>query len=478
MTLTQERPARRPVPGARPALPGAGTAVVAAAVAAAALAAGVALAALGARFGVAVMVALPLVVAAAVLVLRAPSLGPLIVVVTVPVGLIDLPLGLDLIQVAAVGVIGLVALRRLVDRRAPLGWDPLLWFGVAVTVVALAGTFRAPDLELALRQDAALVLGLALVCAVLAVCRTPQHLRRVAWTLAVVGAGVCASALTEASTLQARNGGQNVSNRLRGTFTEPNQFGCFSAIVLVLSIGLFLGARSAAQRVVAAGCGSAALVGLGLSLSRGAWIGGLAAIVLLLVLLPQARVYLAALMIPVTLAGLAVSILTPDRPEVQVLRARVATFSDVQGNPYDSRPAIWREAQREIEDSPLLGQGPGQFPVVSTRSVSEASTASADHAHNVLLTVAAEVGTPAAVLLAAFTLGVLARVRRTVRLVRDAADRAVLAATASALAVVVGQGLVDYLFRNAVIFLLHCVLLGLVLALTRSATASPARPPS
>ena len=438
-------------------------------VAGAALLAGLALGVVGGAFGPGVVVGLPLGALLALVVLRRPSLGPALVVVSVPIGLVGLPGGLDLVQAAAAGAIGLIGLRRLIDRRAPLGWDRLLWFGVVLTAIALAGTFLAPDVELALRQDAALILALLLVCAVLAACRTVAHLRRVVWTLVVVGAGVCSSALAGASAIEARQGGQNVSNRLRGTFTEPNQFGCFSAMVLVLSIGLFLGARGGRQRLAALGCGSMALVALGLSLSRGAWIGAATALLLLLVLLPQARTWLMALSVPLVALGLSISVVTPDRPEIQVVKARVATFGNIQGNPYDGRPAIWQEARREIVDSPLLGQGPGQFPVVSVRAVSEAASVSADHAHNVLLTTSAELGLPAAAVVVAFTLAVLRRFRRIVPAIRDRRDRAVVAASASALAVVVGQGLVDFLFRNAIILLVHAVLLGLVLAVGREA---------
>jgi O-antigen ligase len=155
-----------------------------------------------------------------------------------------------------------------------------------------------------------------------------------------------------------------------------------------------------------------------------------------------------------------------------VVRERVATLHLPTRTPYDSRPDIWREAVREILAAPVLGQGPGQFPVVSRQATSEASTVYAYHAHNVLLTVAAEAGIPAALMLIGFTLTLLVMLVRTVARLRGGPDAALVAGLGSALAVVVGQGLVDFTLRNADIFLLLSVIVGLLLGAARLASAA------
>jgi len=291
--------------------------------------------------------------------------------------------------------------------------------------------------------------------------------------LVLVGLVACAAGLQSASSLEAVNSGQTVNNRLQGTFTEPNQFGSFSAMVLVLSIGLYFAARTRGERWGGLVTGLVALAALGLSLSRGAWIGTTLALLLFMFFVPHTRARLLALAVPVVLVGTTFAVLAPDRPEVQVVQARVSTFGDVEGNPYDRRPYIWAEGRREVAERPLLGWGPGQFPVVSVRSASNASTVSAQHAHDVLLTVAAEIGLLGAALLVGFTLHLLGILRRGLAAAASTSSRTLLAGIGCAPAVIVGQGIVDFELRNAVIFTMLAVLVGLLLVSDRDAAASP-----
>ena len=438
---------------------------------------GLALGALGAAAGPAVLLALPVLLVGIPVVLRRPALAPCVAVLAMPIGLVNLPGGVDMIQAVVLLVVGLVVAARVAQRRPPLAWATPLGWGLALAVSALLSTTRASSLSLALRQDLAIMLALLLVSAVLSGCTTWPDVRRLATTVSLLGAVVCATSLRAASQLQAVRGGQQVDNRLQGTFTEPNQFGTFSAVVLMVSVGLLLGARSRGERLRSAACALLALVALGLALSRGAWIGTVLATVLLLFLLPNARRLLALVAVPLLLLGVALGALQPDQPEVQVVRERFSTFGDVKGNPYDNRPSIWREGRREVLDSPLLGQGPGQFPVVSTRSASASQQVAAQHAHDVLLTTSAELGLPAAAMLVAFTLRMLAVVRRTVRRLAGTGEASLVAGCAAALAVVVGQGLVDFELRNSVILALLSLVAGIVLSAARLAAVQRPREP-
>src|SRR5206468_10712089 len=91
---------------------------------------------------------------------------------------------------------------------------------------------------------------------------------------------------------------------------------------------------------------------------------------LMLGLLPQARraalsVGLSALVV----AALAFAILLPSgAPEVQVVGQRLGAFSaPFSSNPYDARPAIWRQALRESQAHPWTGVGPDNFLEASSR---------------------------------------------------------------------------------------------------------------
>jgi putative inorganic carbon (hco3(-)) transporter len=447
------------------------TALGAVGVAVAGVLVGALVAVIGVKFGVAAMIALPLAAIFIVLTLSSPTVGVALVLVAIPVGLKTLPVGFVVVQGVAMGAIGAMILVRLARGQAPLPWSaPLVW-GVAVFALCLAATPRAIDTTLATKQDIDIALGLLLVLTAYAGAQSLAAVRRLAHVLLAVGLVVALLSLGHASALHAVAGAQRVDNRLRGTFTEPNQFGGFSAIVLIVAVGVALGARSRRERWWAIGVAAIDGLAMLLALSRGAWIGMMLAGVVLLVLVPRARRALALTVIAVAALVPLFGLFTPDLPQVTVVRQRVSTLHLPANSPYDSRPAIWAEAFREIGTSPLLGQGPGQFPIVSRTADSSAATVYADHAHDVLLTTAAEVGIPAALAVVGFTLTMLVVLVRAVRRLAGKPDAALVAGIGSSLAVVVGQGIVDFTLRNADIFLLLSVLVGMTLAAARAADA-------
>jgi len=141
-------------------------------------------------------------------------------------------------------------------------------------------------------------------------------------------------------------------------------------------------------------------------------------------------------------------------------------------SPYDDRRVIYREAMREIRENPVLGVGPGGFPVASTRIVSESATLSYAHAHNLYLNWAAEVGVPSLVIIFgfAFALGFAARTAsREARVRGDPRDRALVIGIVAALLTVLVQGAFDYVIPNPVVFAAFWTLVGALLVMRREA---------
>jgi O-antigen ligase len=428
---------------------------------------GLALGYLGSHFGVAGMFALPLGVILLLATLRRPTVGVALVLATIPVGLKTLPVGFVAVQGVAMAAIAVMILVRLSRGHTPLPLPaPILW-GVGVLALCLLATPHAVNSTLAVKQDVDVVLGILVVLTTVAATTSLASIRRLAHLLLVVGAIIAFLSLGHASALHSVDAAQRVDNRLRGTFTEPNQFGGFCAIVVLIGVGLALSARSRAERWWAAALTLLTTIAMLLALSRGAWLGFMLGAVVMLVLVPRARRALAGTVVAMLVVVPLLGLFTPDLPQVTIVKQRVATLHvSAVHNPYDSRTAIWAEAAREISTAPLLGQGPGQFPVVSAQNESDAATVYAAHAHNVLLTVAAEAGIPAALGLVAFTVTMVVVLRRAVRR-HPPRDAALVAGIGAALAVVVGQGIVDFTLRNADIFLLLSVLVGLVLSASR-----------
>src|SRR5207302_2620905 len=115
-------------------------------------------------------------------------------------------------------------------------------------------------------------------------------------------------------------------------------------------------------------------------------------------------------------------------------------------------------------------------PVVSVQATSENRPTYADHAHNILLTFAAEEGVPAALFLVALSIHlgfVTSRARRRLTRARRPADAAVVSGLAAALLAVMGQGLVDYTLRNSVILTTVFLVIGLLAAMGRLADQAP-----
>jgi len=433
---------------------------------------GFALAAVGAtapgNLGPALVLALPLLPVVALAVVADPRVGLVAVIASFPLGVNDVPgLQLQLVQLVVVVVAALVGLRRLAAGLGPLPWVRGTTWCVAFVLWLVVALPSAPDQQLALRVVVLFAIGIVFAMVVAAACRTTADVRRF---LAVLVGLVAVVALTTpfgAGRAQAAFGGAVVHGRATGIFAEPNQLGTFCATGALLGLGLCFAARTGRGRLAAGVAAGAAVLGLLLSLSRGSWIGFVLGVVVLLAKLPEARRLLLALAAPLVLVALAVGAFAPTSPQVEVVGQRLKSISG-ERNPYDDRPAIWREARRQMEVDPLTGQGPGNFPVVSGRATSESRTAYASHAHNLLLTWGAEAGVPAVALAVGFGVHLHLRTRRMARSRRLRRDRAVVAGVAAALVGTAGQGLVDYTLHNSVILTVLFALIGAVFALERA----------
>nr|WP_239520259.1 O-antigen ligase family protein [Blastococcus saxobsidens] len=234
--------------------------------------------------------------------------------------------------------------------------------------------------------------------------------------------------------------------------------------MLFVGLGLALGGQRRLERLAGSACALLSAAALLVTLSRGAWVGALAASILLLALSPRAR-RIVPLVVAST-AGVLLTVLALAAPQLlQVLVSRAAALVDLDANPEDARPLIYQEAVRQIVERPWTGQGPGNYTVVMESADSAAPTVAVLHAHNVLLHVAAEAGLPAAVVLVAFTLSVARAVLLARRWLPEP-DRDVLTGLAAGLVAVMSQGVMDFTLGNPTLLFLVWMVVGFVLAAT------------
>jgi O-antigen ligase len=209
-----------------------------------------------------------------------------------------------------------------------------------------------------------------------------------------------------------------------------------------------------------------ALGGLLLTLSRTGIVGVAVALAVLMAWPPFRRVAvvgLAALIVFGTLNLAAI-----ERSEqVSVVSERLATLGRSNAVGGDPRLRIWDTGLQMATDHPLLGVGADNFPNASTAyGLRDESGGTFDHAHDVPLTVAAELGLPGLIALGFLAFWVGRLVLRGVRRRDDGLDLLALGA-AAALAGIAIPSLGDYPPRVNAIAGTFAVLVGMLVAVDR-----------
>src|SRR6266536_1343902 len=424
------------------------------------------------ELGPLVLIAIPLVPLAIVAVMIDPIGAPLIVAATLPAGSVGASLGpatLQLSEGAALAVGALIIIRRLAVGQSPLPFARELIWPVLLLGWTLVALYSAVDETLAIKQVVALLGGILLATVVLASCRDLRGVRVLLGFLTIIGLIVAVTSLSANHQFQASAGGAVVQNRLEGAFQSPNQFGSWCALVIPIAAGLMFVSPGRLMRFIAALSLLALLGTLIFSLSRSAWIGTGAAMLLLLFTLREARRLLAFILVPLILAGYLIFSFAPTPPEVQVVGERVRAIA--VRSPYDDRAEIYHEALNEIREDPITGIGPGGFAIASRRAGTETSTVFAAHAHNLLLNYGAEEGLPAVGLVFAFVLAMAAATRRGSRAAARVyrRHRGLILSIAASLFAIFVQGFFDYTLGNPVIRITVWMLIGTLLVAVREA---------
>jgi O-antigen ligase len=191
--------------------------------------------------------------------------------------------------------------------------------------------------------------------------------------------------------------------RAFGHFDQPNPFAGYLTTILPLAVCMVLcRANPAPFRWLALGAGGALLIGIGLSQSRGAWLGGSVALLsLLLAWSSRTR----RLLIPCALGGvfaiaLALSGLLPasilDRLAQTVEYFGVFDVRTVQVSSENwavvERMAHWQAGWYMFMDHPWLGVGAGNYAEAYAAYFVGTWREALGHAHNYYLNILAELG--------------------------------------------------------------------------------------
>ncbi|HEY0968883.1 MAG TPA: O-antigen ligase family protein [Opitutaceae bacterium] len=211
--------------------------------------------------------------------------------------------------------------------------------------------------------------------------------------------------------------------RASGAFGAPNSQAALMVLLLPAALGMALDpARSRGGRAASAGLVAICLLGLVLTISRGAWFALALALTVWPLLIPgrswRLRIAVAAGVLGLSLAcGAAIIASVPS------VKARFVALAAEGGE--STRPIMWKGAWALFRDEPILGTGAGSYNILFERYRPAGFRDEPQWAHNDYLNTLSDYGLVGAGLVAGGFLWALARALRAGRL-RDRRTRAIV----------------------------------------------------
>ena len=264
--------------------------------------------------------------------------------------------------------------------------------------------------------------------------------------------------------------------RAHGTFAQPNPYGGYLALILPIALAVALAAPRPGLRLVGWGIALAIGCGILLSLSRGAWLGTLAALSVVWLLESQRNrlraIALAYCGFTATLIVLILGVI----PEAILSRITdlfvygSRLLQELRAGPNADNWAIlervsqWYAGWRMFAENPFLGVGIGNYPKAYEIYALPGWPTGVGHAHNYYLNLAAEGGLLTLIAFLLF-LGLAWRfAAHTWRQAADTWERLLALGLMGSLAAFSAHSLVDSLFVHSIGILLG-ILFGLLSAL-------------
>lgn len=366
------------------------------------------------------------------------------------------------------------AVRRLVAGKLPVISSPLTAPLILLLLAVVPG--------LAIADEPAVVAKVLIVWTCLFLVyqlildeADPDTVRRLLLLLAASAAvvGLVATIGTNAGADVSLEGvGQRAEGRAEGSFGHPNTLASFEALALPGALALALGTRGG-TRLLAAAAGALAFAGLVFSLSRGGLLAAGGMLGVMVVWAPFRRVAIAAAIVVAVFAVVGANPLG----DVRVVDTVTQRVSSIQYSAQtNQRLEIWAKTPDLIADHPLLGVGAVQFSNVAPRYgiVGTIQEGTFEHAHNIPLTIAAELGLLGLAGLVWFAVafaGVLVGAYRR----SHGLHRGLAIAIAAAMFALTLQGMVDYALRLNLIVGTVLILAGCAVVIARAPKATEAR---
>ncbi|HJQ85570.1 MAG TPA: O-antigen ligase family protein, partial [Candidatus Binatia bacterium] len=383
-------------------------------------------------------------------------------------------LGISATEGVALIAMGGWTLHRLL-KGGPRLQSPLAAPLVLLLVAHIPGLFLAAAPFAVVKElvmwSAFFVLFLAVVSA------EPGSSLRLVKAIAVSGVLVAAVAVekTGGKPQAVSDLGGFVNGRATGSFSSPVLLGIFLAITLPLQLLFVFRGSSRWSRIAGLAAVALTLLALALTMTRSAFLAVAAATAWLLVVWRPFRIVglaIVAAAVALLLSGLNPA---PRIVDLRVLRARVASVAASDTRSAQLRLALWKATPKMIVDNLPWGVGAKNFDKQAARYGAVGPGALPyTHAHDVPLTVAAELGLPGIAALV-WILAVLARLCSRALRATDADTRALGAVLSAALVALCVDGVFDYAFGDNA-FTFTVVLVFALVARVGAGARTPALP--
>lgn len=357
--------------------------------------------------------------------------------------------------------------------RAPvtIPRHPVLIGVVALWVAQAAGLLFAPD-PLNVAKQVVTWGTMAIVVVAVAHSARPRDVQNLLLALAVTGGVGGVMAIVDPQSLTGAVFAANDVTRATGGLGSPNILGMLLGVTIPVQLVFILRAPKLWMRTVALGCFSLAMAGMALSVSRGAFIGLAAALLVLAFWAPfrRAAVFVVPLLLVLSIVGHNPASPIGGKVVSRLSEARVTGSS----NP---RLILWRAAPRMIEDRPVFGMGAFEYGRYASSYGILASEGQLGHAHSLILTVAIESGLVGAGSLLAIFAALALGLGRVIRRASGFEQALAFGLAASFLGFFV-NGVLDYGLGAAPIAAIFFVPVGVAVALCRTATTAPVGEPA
>jgi O-antigen ligase len=385
---------------------------------------------------------------------------------------------------AALEVSAALGLVSFALQRATIGgprWDRAMRIGVGLVIatttvawaVAATRSLGAPYAVDAMARWGSFF-GLACGASVIADLREPRQ--RVLETVTIACSVVAAIGLLQH--LELAPLAIPVISRPGSTFGNRNLAAEVMAVALPLGLGAVSGARRKSSHRALLGSVALMITFLAVTRARGAWFGAACGVGTMVWLVRERvnRTVLAVAVASAVLAAIAAAV--PGRftgrdagdvkrysGVVEVLQESI----DARSTALRTRLGLWRRTLAMVRDHPLLGVGPGNWPVAfpryaepgATRDGVLSPTHAPRQAHDDLLERAAETGVPGLLALGVLAAATVRAVRRR-RARGDAETRMVASAAAGALVALIGLAFTSFPLEMPGTLALAGLALGLV----------------